>query len=112
MWLVSNTCRSQRIKHVSGQEPTSFNSNHCVLALVNSVMSPAETHKYLNETRECHSTPVSTTFTGLLCLLVGAQVHHVRSDTGKCRMWPPLFMHHFQCMTIIGIPGRVPTEAM
>ena len=28
-----------------------------VLALVNSAMSPAGTHKYLNKTQECHSTP-------------------------------------------------------
>ena len=57
VWLVSNTCRSQRIKRISRWEPTSFNSNYCVSALVNSTGSPAGTHKYLNETRECCSTP-------------------------------------------------------
>ena len=57
VWLVSNTCRLRCIKHVSGWEPTSFNSNYCVLALVNSTVSPAGTHKYLNKTWECHSTP-------------------------------------------------------
>ena len=57
IWLVSNTCRSQCIKYISGWEPTSFNSNYCVLALVNSAASPAGTHKYLNKTWECHSTP-------------------------------------------------------
>ena len=31
--------------------------------------------------------PVSTASTGLLRLLVGAQVHHVRSDTGNHHMW-------------------------
>ena len=30
VWLVSNTCRSRCTKCVSGQEPTSFNSNYCV----------------------------------------------------------------------------------
>ena len=56
VWLVSNTCRSQCIKRISRWEPTSFNSNHCVLALVNSAVSPAGTHKYLNKTQECRST--------------------------------------------------------
>ena len=32
------------------------------------------------------SLPVSTTSTGLLCLFVGAHVHHGRSDTGVERM--------------------------
>ena len=30
MWLVSNMCRLQHIWCFSRQEPTSFNSNHCV----------------------------------------------------------------------------------
>ena len=55
--------------------------------------------------------PVSTASTGLLHLLVGAQVHHVRSDTGNHCMLPQPHMQHFQCMTIIGIPGWAPTEA-
>ena len=57
LWLVSNTCRSRCIKCISRQEPNCFNSNHCVLALLNSAASPAGTHKYLNKTRECCSTP-------------------------------------------------------
>ena len=55
---------------------------------------------------------VSTTSTGLLHLLVGAHVHCVRSDTGKHCVWPLLYAHHFKCMTILVIPGWVPTEAM
>ena len=57
VWLVSNMCRLQCIKHISGQQPTSFNSNHCALALVNSAAFPVGTHKYLNKTWECCSTP-------------------------------------------------------
>ena len=34
-------------------------------------------------------------------LLVGARVHHVRSDTGKCCVWPLTCTHHFQCVTYI-----------
>ena len=49
--------------------------------------------------------PVSTTSTGLLCLSVGAQVHHVRSDTGNCQVWLQLRVQHSQCVTNIGIPG-------
>ena len=30
VWMVSNMCRSQCIWHISGWEPTSFNSNCCV----------------------------------------------------------------------------------
>ena len=30
VWLVSNTCRSQSVEHISRWEPTSFNSNYCV----------------------------------------------------------------------------------
>ena len=54
--LVSNMCRLRHVKRVSGWEPTSFNSNYHVLALVNSAASPAGTHNYLNKTQECHST--------------------------------------------------------
>ena len=43
--------------------------------------------------------PVSTTSTGLLRLLVGACVHRVRSNTGKCRVWLLPRAHHFQCVT-------------
>ena len=45
--------------------------------------------------------PVGTTSTGLLHLLVGARVHHVRSDTGNCHVWLLLQAHHFQCVTYI-----------
>ena len=55
--------------------------------------------------------PVSTTSTGLLCLSVGARVHCVRSDT-ELSMWLLPHAHHIQCVTILGIPGWAPTEAM
>ena len=55
--------------------------------------------------------PVSTASTGLLCLLVGAHVHPGRSDT-EVSMWLLLHAYHVQCMTILGIPGWAPTEAM
>ena len=55
------------------------------------------------------SLPVSITSTGLLCLSVGACVHCGRSDT-EVSMWPLLCTFHIQCMTILGIPGWVPTE--
>ena len=29
-WLVSNTRRSRHVERISGQEPTTFNNNHCV----------------------------------------------------------------------------------
>ena len=45
--------------------------------------------------------PVSTASTGLLHLLVGARVHHVRSDTGNCCVWPLPSAHRFQCVTYI-----------
>ena len=45
--------------------------------------------------------PVSTTSTGLLHLSVSARVHHVRSNTGNCHVWPPPCVHHFQCVTYI-----------
>ena len=54
--------------------------------------------------------PVSTASTGLLHLSVGARVHRVRSDTGNCHMWPWPCTHHFQCMTIIGVPGWAPLK--
>ena len=56
------------------------------------------------------SLPVSTTSTGLLCLSVGACVHHVRSDT-EVGVWLLPHAYHIQCMTILGIPGWAPTEA-
>ena len=82
-----------------------------MLALVNSAMSPAGTHNYLKRPGSAALLPVSTTSTGLLHLLVGAQVHRVRSDTGNHHVWPQPHMQHFQCMKIIGIPGWAPTEA-
>ena len=56
------------------------------------------------------SLPVSTASTGLLCLSVGAHVHRVRSDT-EVSAWLLLHKYWIQCMTILGIPGWVPTEA-
>ena len=53
--------------------------------------------------------PVSTASTGLLCLSVGAHVHHGRSDI-KVSMWPLPRAFHIWCMTILGIPGWAPTE--
>ena len=82
-----------------------------VLALVNSAVSPEGTSSISTRPRSAALLPVSTASTGLLCLLVGAHVHRVRSDTEKYRMWPP-HAHHFQCMTILGIPGWAPSEAM
>ena len=55
------------------------------------------------------SLPVSTTSTGLLCLSVGACVHHGRSIT-KVSMWPLPCTFHIRCVTILGIPGWVPTD--
>ena len=55
--------------------------------------------------------PVSTTSTGLLCLSVGAHVHHSRSNT-EVSVWLLLCAYHIRCMTILGIPGWAPTEAM
>ena len=51
--------------------------------------------------------PVGTASTGLLCLSVGARVHHIRSDTGNHRVWLQPRVQHFQCMTIMNpdIPG-------
>ena len=76
-----------------------------VLALVNSTMSPVGTSSISMRPRSVALLPVSTTSTGLLHLSVGAHVHCVRSDTEKYHMWPPLCTHHFQCVTILGIPG-------
>ena len=42
--------------------------------------------------------PVSTASTGLLCLSVGARVHHDRSDT-EVSMWLLPHAYHVQCMT-------------
>ena len=55
--------------------------------------------------------PVSTASTGLLCLSFGACVHCVRSNT-ELSMWLLPRTHHIQCVTILGIPGWVPTKAM
>ena len=52
--------------------------------------------------RSVTSLPVSTAFTGLLCLSVGAHVHHGRSIT-KVSMWLLLHAFHIQCMTYIYI---------
>ena len=56
------------------------------------------------------SLPVSTASTGLLCLLVGARVHRVRSNT-EVGVWLLRRTYHIQCMTILGIPGWAPSEA-
>ena len=42
--------------------------------------------------------PVSTASTRLLCLLVGAHVHCVKSDT-ELNVWLLPHMHHIQCVT-------------
>ena len=82
-----------------------------VLALVHSTVSPAGTSSILMRPGSAALLPVSTTSTGLLHLSVGARMHHVRSDTEKYRVWLLLRAHHFQCMTILGIPGWAPTVA-
>ena len=69
-----------------------------VLALVNSTVSPAGTPSTSMRPGSATLLPVSTTSTGLLCLLVGAHVHHVRSDT-ELSVWLLLLTHHIQCMT-------------
>ena len=81
-----------------------------VLALVNSTVSPVGTSSISTRPRSATLLPVNTTSTGLLCLSVGAHVHCVRSDT-ELSMWPLPRAHHFQYMTILGIPGWAPTEA-
>ena len=59
--------------------------------------------------RSVASLPVSTSSTGLLCLLVGACVHYGRSDTEvSVRPLPCAF--HIQYVTNLGVPGWVPTE--
>ena len=55
--------------------------------------------------------PVSTTSTGLLCLLVGARVHHGRSDTEVEHMATTTCILH-SCVTILGIPGWAPSDNM
>ena len=82
-----------------------------VLALVNMTVSPAGTSSISMRPGSAALLPVSTASTGLLLLLVGARVHCVRSNTEKYCMWPLPRAHHFQCMTILGIPGWAPTEA-
>ena len=82
-----------------------------MLALVNMTVSPAGTSSISTRPGSAALLPVSTASTGLLCLLVGAHVHCVRSNTEKYCMWPLPCAHHFQCVTILGIPGWVPTEA-
>ena len=54
-----------------------------VLALVNSAVSPVGTSSISVRPGSAALLPVSTASTGLLCLLVGACVHCVRSNTGK-----------------------------
>ena len=83
-----------------------------VLALVNSAMSSVGTLSISTKSRSATLPPASTASAGLLHLLVGAHVHHVRSDTGKRRMWPQPCAHNFQCVTILGVPGWAPTEAV
>ena len=82
-----------------------------VLALFNSAVSPAGISSISTRPGSATLLPVSTTSTGLLRLSVGTHVHRVRSDTEKYHVWLLLRTHHFQCMTILGIPGWVPTEA-
>ena len=82
-----------------------------VLALVNNAVSPAGTSSISMRPGSATLLPVSTASTGLLHLSVGAHVHYVRSNTEKCRMWLLPHAHHFQCLTILGIPGWVLMEA-
>ena len=82
-----------------------------VLVLVNSAVSPVGTSNISTRPRSAALLPVSTTSTGLPCLLVGAHVHCLRSNTEKYCMCPLQCTHHFQCVTILGIPGWAPTEA-
>ena len=81
-----------------------------VLALVNSAVSPAGTPSISTRPGSAALLPVSTASTGLLCLLVGACVHRVRSDT-ELSVWPLPHTRHIQCMTILGVSGWAPTEA-
>ena len=53
--------------------------------------------------------PVSTTSTGLLCLLVGAHGHCGRSDT-EVSVWLLPCAYHIWWVTILGIPRWVPAE--
>ena len=82
-----------------------------VLALVNSAVSPAGTSSISMRPGSATLLPVSTTSTGLLHLSVGAHMHRVRSDT-ELSMWLLPCAHHIQCLTILGIPGWTPTEAV
>ena len=77
-----------------------------VLALVNSAVSPAGTSSISMRPGSASLLPVSTASTGLLCLLVGAHVHCVRSDTEKYHMCLLLCAHHFQCVTYIRIKKK------
>ena len=70
-----------------------------VLALFNSAVSPVGTSSISTRPRSVTLLPVSTASTGLLCLLVGACVHRVRSDTEKYCVWLLSRSHHFQCVT-------------
>ena len=72
-----------------------------VIALVNSAVSPAGTSSISTRPGSAALLPVNTASMGLLHLLVGACVHHVRSDTEKYRVWPLPRAHHFQCVTYI-----------
>ena len=65
-----------------------------VLTLVNSAMSLGISTRPGSVT----SLPVSTASTGLLCLLVGAHVHHGRSIT-EVGMWPQPHAFHIWCIT-------------
>ena len=58
-----------------------------VLALVNSTVSPSRGPIIISmRSGSATRLPVSTASTRLLHLSVGAQVHHVRSDTENCRI--------------------------
>ena len=71
-----------------------------VLAFVNSAVSQRGPLSISMRPRSAALLPVSTASTaGLPRLLVGAHVHRVRSNTGKCHMWLLPCAHHFQCMT-------------
>ena len=75
-----------------------------VLALVNSAVSPAGVLGISMRPGSVASLPVSTASTGLLCLLVGAHVHRVKSKT-EVGVWLLLCTYHIQCMTYTHYPS-------
>ena len=75
-----------------------------VLALVNSAVSHRGL-RYLNETWECCPTPCQYHFHR-------TAVPFMVETTPKWNAWLPLHIFCIWCMTILGIPGWVPTDDM